>query len=397
MINLARDPWDGDGERDSVADLVARHDGDFIGRNLPIEWGEEIEPSLDCLWLIKGTLPRQGLALIYGHPGSGKSFLAIDIAMHVALGLDWQARRVDKGVVIYIAAEGQRGLRNRIVAFRQHHEIEGSVPLAMIPCPVDLHDSATDRAALSRAIRCATERYAEPPVLIIIDTISKTLGAGKENTDDLAVYVSNCGALAAEFNCCVLPVHHRPKDAESTEPRGHGSLKAGVDTVILVESGKVKRARITKQKDGEEGDLVAFSLLPMTLGVDQDGDPVTSCVIKGESLSEIEPYDPFARAVSKLSASNHLIYDQLAETIECLGVPIPSDIPDGEIDRMRVGKVALLDAWRDKSISAAGTGAGHDRDTGKRTFNRSLKNLINLRIIKVWNDWAWITFHVAGT
>jgi RecA-family ATPase len=207
---------------------------------LQIEWAEEIEPHLNSLWLIKKTLPQQGLALIYGHPGSGKSFLAIDLAMHIALGLDWNGLRTRKGVVVYVAAEGQMGLRNRIVAFRRHRCITGPIPLALISTPIDLYDSAADQAALSDAVREAATRYAEQPALIVIDTISKTLGAGKENTDDLAVYVANCGLLASAFGCCVLPVHHRPKDSESTDPRGHGSLKGGVDTVILVEGGKTE-------------------------------------------------------------------------------------------------------------------------------------------------------------
>ena len=364
---------------------------------LPIEWGEEIEPHLNSLWLIKKTLPQQGLALIYGHPGSGKSFLAIDIAAHVALGRDWNGLRVRKGLAVYVGAEGQVGLRNRIVAFRRSNAIKGPFPLALIPQAIDLYDSAFDRNALSQAIRLAADHYGEPPALIVIDTISKTIGAGKENTDDLAVYVSYCGALATEFKCCVVPVHHRPKDAESTEPRGHGSLKGGVDTVILVEAGKTKRARITKQKDGEEGELLLFNLQPVDLGYDDDGDPVTSCVVVPTSVDSNPAVDPFARAVGKLSAITRLIYDHLGETIQHNGFTIPPGIPNEEIDVLRVGKVASLEAWRDKSISAAGTEAGHDRDTGKRSFNRALITLRNQGVVKVWEDWAWITHHIAGT
>ena len=181
------------------------------------------------------------------------------------------------------------------------------------------------------------------------------------------------------------------------EPRGHGSLKGGVDTVILVEAGKTKRARITKQKDGEEGELLLFNLQPVDLGYDDDGDPVTSCVVVPTSVDTNPTVDPFARAVAKLSATTRLIYDQLGETIQHNGFTIPPSIPDEEIDVLRVGKVASLEAWRDKSISAAGTEAGHDRDTGKRSFNRALITLRNQGVVKVWEDWAWITHHIAGT
>lgn len=394
---LRTDPWD----EETIAMALDQEQGRTAAAarsgELPVEWGEEIEPQLSSLWLIKKTLPQQGIALVYGHPGSGKSFLAVDIAMHVALGRDWNGLRTTKGVVAYVAAEGQKGLRNRIVAFRRHNQLEGPIPLALIPTPLDLYDSAADRHSLCRAVRRAVERYNEPLALIVVDTISKTLGAGKENTDDLAVYVSNCGALSAEFGCCVMPVHHRPKDAESTEPRGHGSLKGGVDTVILVEAGKPKRARITKQKDDEERELLLFNLQPVELGLDDEGDEVTSCVLVPTLVDTNPAADPFARAVAKLSAGARLVFEQLGETIANEGIPVPADIPETEIDRLRVGKAARLEAWRDKSISAAGTEAGHSRDTGKRNFNRALEKLRNAGVVRVWNDWAWITHRIPGT
>lgn len=82
-------------------------EGGVLPALLPVEWCEEITPRLNSLWLIKRTLPQKGVALIYGHPSSGKSFLALDIAMHVALGWDWNGLRVRKGLVVYVAAEGR--------------------------------------------------------------------------------------------------------------------------------------------------------------------------------------------------------------------------------------------------------------------------------------------------
>lgn len=358
---------------------------------LEIEWAEEIEPQLSNLWLIKRTLPRHGLALIYGHPGSGKSFLAVDIAMHVALGRDWNGQQTHKGLVVYVAAEGQRGLRNRIVAFRRHHGLTGPLPVALIPTPIDLFDSASDRHALNQAIRTAAARYGEPPALIVVDTISKTLGTGKENTDDLAVYVANCGVLAAEFECCVLLVHHRPKDSESTEPRGHSSLKAGVDTVILVEGGKTKKARITKQKDDEERELVLFGLRPVELGADDEGEQVTSCVVMPTLVDTDLGGTEFERKVASLPAGPRLVFNQLGELLRHAGEAVPDEIPDAEINRLRVGKVVELAAWRDKAISAAGTDRDKDRDTGKKAFNRALPKLQNAGVVRVWEEWAWIT------
>ena len=359
---------------------------------LPIEWGEEIEPQLSGLWLIKRFLTQSGLALIYGHPGSGKSFLAIDIAMHVALGWEWNGRLTKKGLVVYIGAEGQNGLRNRIVAFRRQHGLKGPLPFALIPCPVDLQAAGADTPRVADAVHLAVQRYGEKPALIVVDTISKTFGAGKENTDDMATYVANCGRLAAEFNCCVMPVHHRPKDAESTEPRGHGSLKGGVDTVILVEAGKTKKATVTKQKDAPDGDQVLFNLLPVDLGSDEDGELVTSCIVQPTGIDSNVPTDPRRRLIQKLSDRQRIVYTQIGEAVTAHGVAVPEAIPIDVIDRNRVGKVVSLNVFSDRSISALRTSSDGKPDSARRSFERARDKLQSLEIIKIWEDWAWLTF-----
>ena len=87
-----------------------------------------------------------------------------------------------------------------------------------------------------------------------------------------------------------------------------------------------------------------------------------------------------------------LVFGQLEEVLEAAGVAIPPAIPEAEIDLLKVGKVALLEAWRDKSISAAGTEAGHSRDAGKKAFNRALTALRVKGLVRVWASYAWITY-----
>src|SRR6187402_751885 len=104
---------------------------------LPFEWFDDIEPQLTANWLVDDMIPQQGLTLVYGHPGCGKSFFALDIAMHVAMATSWRERDVTQGLVIYIGAEGQRGLRQRIHAFKKTHKID-ELPFVLIPVEVDL-------------------------------------------------------------------------------------------------------------------------------------------------------------------------------------------------------------------------------------------------------------------
>ena len=363
---------------------------------LPLEWFEDITPVLSGQWLIKQLIPATGIVVMYGHPGSGKTFLALDIAFHVALGADWFDKRVTQGCVIYVGAEGLAGLRNRITAFRKDRGGDRAA-FALIPTPIDLQAPDADVKRLAEAIRAVSARYGCKPALIVVDTLSKTFGGGKENGDDMASYVANCGRIAAEFECCVMPVHHRPKDAESEEPRGHSSLKGGADTVILVEGGATKKMRVTKQKDAEIGATILFNLRTVSLGQDEDGDEVTSCVVDQANVDLTPAGDPLAQIVAKLPAGSKLALRQLDEVTIAHGIVPPAEIPDSEIDRMRVGKVVAIGIWREKAISAAGTEAGQERDTVKKAFNRGLKSLQSKGIVRVYEGFAWRERSSTGT
>lgn len=356
---------------------------------LPLEWCEDIGPLLVGLWLIKQFLPAEGLALIYGHSGSGKTFLALDIAMHIALGWDWCGRKVKQGAVVYVGAEGQTGLRNRIAAFKQHHGIE-EAPIALIPCPIDLQAPDADTGRLIDAIETVQHRYGRA-ALIVVDTISKTFGSGKENTDDMATYVANLQRVQSEFRTCVLAVHHRPKDAESTEPRGHGSLKAGVDSVVLVEAGATKRATLTKQKDGETGQPVLFNLKAVTLGEDEDGDPVTSCVVEPTNVDMNRSADPKAKALAKLNDRQRIVLERIKDALEHDGVlPTQASIPDDEINLVRTPRVVKLGQVSDRCIAALSIAGEQNSDTPRRNFDRAKVRLQALGIIKIWGEWLWL-------
>jgi len=73
---------------------------------------------------------------------------------------------------------------------------------------------------------------------------------------------------------------------ESRGARGHSSLKAALDTEILIsarEAATIEQMRtacVTKQRDLPAGAKYAFKLKAVDLGRDTDGDPVTSCTVE---------------------------------------------------------------------------------------------------------------------
>jgi hypothetical protein len=360
---------------------------------LPLEWFGDIEPQLHGLWLMKGLLPAQGLGVVHGHPGSGKTFLALAWALHVALGWEWQGRKVKQGLVIYLSAEGQKGLRNRVAAFKKHHKITHA-PIAIIPVGIDMQAPDADVNRLIATVRAAEEHCGERAVMVAIDTVSKTFGKGKENTDDMVTYVANCERVAVEFECLTLAIHHRPKDVESEDPRGHSSLKGGAETVILVEAGETKKLRVSKQKDGEDGLEMLFKLKVIELGQDEDGDPVTSCIVEQTEVDNTPRGDTPETKVSRLSDNYKRVLQVLDDTAIGTGFYPPSEIPDGQIDRLKVGKVVKFEDWRTLYAKTAGQDPDSKPDTVSKTFRRALTRLQNDGIVAVWGDYAWRTWTV---
>ena len=77
-------------------------------------------------WFIKGLLPRADLVVLYGASGSGKTFVALDIAAAIARGLTWRGLRTKKARVLYIAAEGGGNVGKRFEAYARHHGINAA-------------------------------------------------------------------------------------------------------------------------------------------------------------------------------------------------------------------------------------------------------------------------------
>lgn len=363
---------------------------------LPIEWVGEAQAVIDGLWLIDDWLPAHGVAALYGHPGSGKSFLALDMGLRVALGWDVAGREVEQGLVLYVVAEGQAGFRNRMVAFRDHYQIPKNTPFSFVPVAIDLQAADGDREKLIEAISAASQAANQRPVLVIVDTLSKTFGAGKENSDDMATYVANCAAIADHFECCTLVVHHRPKDTESRDLRGHSSLRGGIETTILVEGGPVKTAETYKQKDGPDHERLSFALQVVELGVNAKGKAVTTCIVEYRDAAPAFGGNPIKAKVAKLSDQARIVYNALGDAIEQHGVPIGPPVPDEQYNVATVGKMVRGGQAADNIKAALHSIVSGDpdklADKIDRYRRRHIETLKSREIIGSWEDWLWINY-----
>ena len=222
---------------------------------------------------VKGLLPRSGLVVIWGPPKCGKSFWATDVGLHIALNWEYRGRRVQQATVVYIILEGRHGFPARIEAFKQHHGVQ-SAPFHLITKPLDLVRKA-DALIASIEAQLGDER----PGVVFIDTQNRSLAGSESKDEDMAAYLAAAGKIEEKFGCLIVIIHHCGIDA--TRPRGHTSLSGTVEVQIAVKRGGDGEVITTVElaKDMEEGTEIFSRLVPVDVGADPDGDPITSLVV----------------------------------------------------------------------------------------------------------------------
>lgn len=225
---------------------------------------------------IKGVLPEAELVVIFGDSGSGKTFLGMDMGMAVARGEPWRGLRVKQGAVAYIAAEDAHGVRMRAKAYAQHNEIEkGQMPFYMLGASPNFRDQ-DDMTRVAKAV------YALGPVsLIFVDTWARVIAGGDENSaKDVSEAVNMCAKLHRSTGATVVLIHHSGKDS-SKGARGSSALRAAADGEIEVSRFEDDReAQVMKLKNSQDGARYGFRLHVVPVGVDEDGDVVSSCVVE---------------------------------------------------------------------------------------------------------------------
>lgn len=237
--------------------------------------------------LIDELLDTGMLSVLYGKSGSGKTFNALDLSYHVAAGKPWHGSRVVKqGLVVYVAAEGGRGIFKRMAALRKHHEPSDSLPLVTVPCPINLletgkHSDTRKLLELIRKVEADTGQKAE---LVVVDTLSRALAGGDENAStDMGAFVQHVDRLRAELKAHLMIVHHSGKD-QAKGARGWSGIRAAVDTEIEIHEGKLT---VMKQRDMDQIAPIHFALESVLIGHRADGKAVTSCVVQYQDAPEL--------------------------------------------------------------------------------------------------------------
>lgn len=320
-------------------------------------------------FLIDGLFETDTMGLVFGDPGSAKSFLSVDIALSVATGTDFHGRAVKQGAVFYIAGEGLNGFGRRIQAWSRHRRAS----LVGAPFFVSKRSAQfleqTNAKAVTEAIAELAEHHGTPS-LIVIDTLARNFGPGDENSNsEMGKFVAAVDSLRSQFpGCVILIVHHSGHEAKH-RARGAIALLGALDCEYRLEkTGDLVTVANTKMKDAPQPPALGFRLDDVEIG-----NGASSAV-----LIEVEAPAP----TEKLSSRSKLARDTyIAAAIE--GSSGEGDVFSG----------LHVDEWRARFYAQH---TADNYDAKRQAFNRARNDLQNDGLISVednlyfWNDEAVI-------
>lgn len=310
-------------------------------------------------FLIDGLLETETLSQLFGEPGCGKSFIAVDIALSVATGASFHGRSVRQGTVFFIAGEGHNGLARRFAAWSAARGVcIKTAPLFKSDRAAQFLDPASARDVAGAAAELAAQHG--DPALIVLDTLARNFGPGDENsTSDMSKFVAAIDDLKAGFpGCAVLIVHHSGH-AEKGRARGSMALKGALDAEFHAEmrQGTITLSP-TKMKDAEPPSPLAFALKTVALP-----EGASSAVLEQTAMPERQ---------NRLTKAQALARDTFISAAAVKGI-----WSDDGFTGLR------LEDWRDAFYGAH---TGDNAEAKKKAFQRVRADLQGKSLISAKDD-----------
>jgi hypothetical protein len=351
-----------------------------IGRALPFIDFADMDTASRKGWVVHHLFGLGEASIWYGEPGSGKSVLVGDLGVHVAAGRTWHGRQIKQGAVLYVALERAGVVARRAIALRTEYGL-GALPFAMARGPLDLRtpQAADDIVATMEQL---ANRHNCEPALVIIDTVSRALAGGDENSPkDMGLLVTNLARIQEGVEAHLLLTHHQPVDGKE-RMRGHGALLAAADTTVHVtKTGSARLAEVVKSSDHEEGQQVPFTLKSVVINQDEFGDDVTAPVVMpAESWTEVE----IAKRPAKMPAGATIALRALYEAVDALGAEPPASnyIPPKT-------RAVKIEQWRDYAYRSGITTSPEPR-ARQLAFQRAVQYLRANNKVGIWDPHVWL-------
>jgi hypothetical protein len=329
---------------------------------------DELQSIDSQVWLLKHVIPDAGFGTMYGDSGTFKSFAALDLLAAIARGSDkWFGYRVKQAPCVYVPFEGKGGIPKRVAAWRFAMAMRNTTPnngnlgfsinfdvttgITFVTDPLNLRNEE-DRKKLVEALKAAGLAGG----VMCIDTLAQA-GAGidENSSEGMGEMVRIFQELQRELGGVVLVVHHTGKDP-TKGMRGHSSLRAALDFAIefrrLDSCGKYEAVmELDKVKDEESGAVIPFRMQRVHLGVDDDGDYITSLVVLHEepnpNMPEVTTLAKGANDVQQDADDERFVYEWVKSEVADGKFPSANSLQGQLAEMKQQGRVMTQKRVRD--------------------------------------------------
>ncbi|WP_072293309.1 AAA family ATPase [Nitrosovibrio sp. Nv17] len=338
----------------------------------PLLTAEDLRGMPATQYRVKNVLPREGIAVVYGASGSGKSFLTMDLAAALSGLEEWHGHRVASCDVLYVCQEGHNGLPQRVQAYCAYHGADACHRVRYITASFSLLN-AGNIAMLVESIESAGIYGG----VVIIDTLSAASPGADENSSvDMGRILAAAARIREECRCLVILVHHSGKDV-ARGMRGHSMLFAAADAVIKVTRDENRRTwELEKSKDGLDGKSHPFRLAVVEIGIDEDGDPVTSCVVEPEERAA----DVVKRTKIPRGGNQKIVYEVAGELLR-------DSREHGKGGAPAERPCIQFDALIESCIGRLPVDPKRTQERGQE----AIIGLVNRGALKLRDGWIWVT------
>lgn len=250
-------------------------------------------------YLVKGLITANGLTFIAGQPNAGKSAVAVNLALCLSKGLKFAGKRVKQPTgVIYIAAEAPASIMDRIEATKDALFIADEAPAVAVLKRVDNLADREVRRTFIQALKGVVDKMQEihgmPVGAFIIDTMARAFEMDDENSAaEMGRLVRAVDEMAEAIGGCArIVIHHMGKDSDKGM-RGSTALLGAADDeldVIVPGTTDLSTIQIThkKSRNFARAQTMGFKLRTIKLGVDEDGDEMTTVAAEFTGAAEVK-------------------------------------------------------------------------------------------------------------
>jgi hypothetical protein len=201
---------------------------------LPVVRASELEaPVRQQSWLIERLWTHQAVGIIGGSPKSGKTWLALDMAVSVASGtpcLDTFPVFSPGPVLLYAAEDSAAALRIRVETLARVHEVDFQ--------QLDVHIIKIDSLRLDlpeHQDRLESTLRVYKPTLLVLDPLVRVHSIDENVAGQVSMLLGYLRSLQRKTGAAIAVIHHIRKNVSPTGAAGY-SLRGSSDLYAWLDS-----------------------------------------------------------------------------------------------------------------------------------------------------------------